>query len=144
VVAGHHRGARVGVDAGRAELDADPDRAARLGLVEPRHERLPVRLERQLPLTVLAEPDDRDVQRRVLARGPRGRHARRQPGRGGVRAPAHVAADDAEPRPDRRDHALAHARDRRDGGGCREQRADDEKDRHVLRRRLAAIVHTGS
>src|SRR5215211_2089030 len=139
VEARHDRDARVRANADRAERDADAGRAADLVLVEARDERLPVGLQRELPLAVLADPHDRNVDRRLLARRPRARDARLQPGRGRVGAAADVAADDADSGPDGRDDALADARDC--NAGDREQRRDDEKDRDVLGRRLAAVAH---
>ena len=142
VVAADDRPVDRGVDPGRAEREADAAGHPGLVLVEPRHERGPVGAQRQLPLAVLADPHEREVDRGLDARRARPRDARREPRGGRVRAAADVAADDADGGADRGDDALADARDR--DRRHREQRGDDEEDRDVLGRRLAAGAHDDS
>ena len=65
-------------------------------LLQPRHDGAAVGLQGRLPLAALAEPHDRDVDRRVLALVGARMSRRVEPRRLRVAGPAHVAADDAD------------------------------------------------
>ena len=110
VIAGEQRRRRAGLDPGGAERQPDADRGADLVLLEPGHDRLPS--ERSAICHSPCPPSRTTATSTVVSWRSRAlaRHARRQPGRDGVRVAAHVAADDADAGAHRRHDPLADAR----------------------------------